>query len=93
MVPVGVDVTFSCEIGNGLNPHWNINNQALAFRDSVESISRQGFFISRQDKPDHHTTLILRVNATEERMNGTEIFCSSLRTHSNTAVLLTISGN
>ena len=90
-MPVGVDVTFSCEISDGVNPHWVINNNAFAFSNSVERASRQGFLINKQNKPDRHTTLTLRVNATEEK-NGTEIFCSSSITHSNTAVLLTISG-
>ena len=92
LVPVGVEVAFTCIVRDGLNPHWVINGQALSFRDSIERISaEEGFIIQRQETTDHASSLSLMFNTTMEK-NGTTIYCSSFNTHSDEAILLVMSG-
>ena len=92
LVPVGMEVTFICIFRDGLNPHWVIDGQALAFRDSIERIAAQeGYIIQRQETADHVSSLSLMFNTTMKK-NGTTIYCSSFNTHSNVAILLVMSG-
>ena len=89
IAPVGTEVDYYCEISSGVNPHWVINDFALD-HENVE-LMRQGFLVEKQDSMST-TMLILRVNVTADK-NGTEVYCSSLDSHSDIALLITISGN
>ena len=91
LVPVGVEVTFTCIFSNGLNPHWVIDGAALAYSDSIERAAEDGYIIQRQETTDHIYLLSLMFNATLDK-NGTTIYCSSFNTHSNVAVVLVLSG-
>ena len=42
LVPVDVEVFFTCIIRRGVNPHWVIDERALAYEDSVKSIAEEG---------------------------------------------------
>lgn len=89
-MPYGAEVTFSCKIQNGSNPHWAINHSSLTFDGVVEAYRKKGFLIEEQVDGDI-TTLSLTVNATGDR-NGTEVYCSSRNTHTDSAFLFIISG-
>ena len=91
LVPIGVEVTFTCIIRGGANPHWMIDERSLAYQGAVRRITEEGYIIERQDKADDVTSLSLTFNVTKDK-NGTMISCSSLYTRSNKAVLLSISG-
>ena len=90
LVPYGAEVTFICMIQNGSNPHWTINHRSLAFDDIVEDYQQKGFHIEEQ-VDGITTTLTLTVNATGDK-NGTEFYCSSRNTHTDSAFLFIISG-
>ena len=92
LVPLGVEVTFTCKIENSNSAHWVIDEKQLAFTDSVEMAKSEGYLISKkQDTMTNITSLMLTFNVTMDK-NGTEIYCSSLATSSDIAVLLTIIG-
>ena len=91
MVPVGEQATFVCKIRSGINPHWNINNRAISYDESVTRIAGEGYFIYERVSGSM-ATLTLRVNVTADK-NGTEIYCSSLYTHSESAFLIVITGD
>ena len=91
IAPVGTEMDYYCKINGGVNPHWVINNHALDHEDMITLFMTQGFISEKEDSLSM-TTLTLRVNVTADK-NGTEVYCSSLDTHSHTAILITISGN
>ena len=53
-------------------------------------MEEEGFFIDKLTV-DNTDSLSLRVNATASK-NGTQIYCSSLFTHSDTATLIVLTG-
>ena len=89
-MPLGAEVTFICKIHNGSNPHWTIDHRSLAYDDIVEEYRQKGFHIEEQ-VDGNTTTLTLTVNATGDK-NGTEFYCSSRDTHTDSAFLFIISG-
>ena len=90
LAPLGVEVTFTCKIGNPNSPHWVIDEVPQQFTDSVEMFRSEEYLISK--KQDTMTaSLMLTFNVTMDK-NGTKIYCSSLATNSDVAVLLTIIG-
>jgi hypothetical protein len=86
-----VEVIFTCIFSDGLNPHWVIDGHALAYSDSIEKAAEEGYIIQRQESADYIISLSLMFNATMEK-NGSTIYCSSINTHSNEAVLLVLRG-
>ena len=88
IAPVDTEVDYYCKISNGVNPHWVINDIALEHENVLTS---QGFLFEKVDSMSL-TTLTLKVHVTADK-NGTEVYCSSLDTHSDIALLITISGN
>ena len=93
LAPLGVEVTFTCKIGNPNSAHWVIDEEPRQFTDSVEMVIRnEEYLISKkQNTMTNITSLMLTFNVTMDK-NGTEIYCSSLATNSDVAVLLTIIG-
>ena len=86
-----MEVIFTCKIRDGINVHWVIDGEALAFEDSVREAESEGYIIGRHTMTDV-TSLTLTFNVTMDK-NGTKIHCSSLDISSTIAVLLTLSGN
>ena len=92
LAPLGVEVTFTCKIGNPNSAHWVIDEAPRRFPDSVEMVRSGEYLISKkQDAMKNIASLMLIFNVTMDK-NGTEIYCSSLATNSDVAVLLTIIG-
>ena len=94
LAPLGVEVTFTCKIENPNDAHWVIDEETQLFTDSaaVEMARSKGYLISKkQDNMTNIASLMLTFNVTMDK-NGTEIYCSSLATNSDIAVLLTIIG-
>ena len=92
LVPLGVEVTFTCKIGNPNSAHWVIDEVPQQFTDSVEMVRIEEYLISKkQDTMTNIASLMLTFNVTMDK-NGTKIYCSSLATNSDVAVLLTIIG-
>lgn len=89
IAPVGTEVDYYCKISDGVNPHWVIDDFAYDHENAL--MSSQGFLFEKEESMSM-TTLTLRVNVTADK-NGTEVYCSSLDTHSDIALLIAISGN
>lgn len=91
LVPIGVEVTFICQINeNGANTHWNINDIPVITSSEIRSKQQEGFVIDKR-RAGSIDTITLRVTATAKK-NGTRIYCSSYSTHSDVATLLIIAG-
>ena len=91
LVPLGMEVTFTCKIRNAINAHWVIGRQALISDGSIRMAETKGYFIEVERPTSDVTLLTLTFNVTMDK-NRTQTYCSSLATNSNVAVLLAISG-
>ena len=70
--------------------HWNIDDQAVLSNSVLERLQQKGFIFS-EIRTGSIDTINLRVNAIANK-NGTQVYCSSGSTHSDTATLLIIAG-
>lgn len=90
LVPDGVQVNFTCKIEGGRQPYWNVGIKKLATPQTRQLLRSQGYVVT-EEVHGNAETLTLTVNVTADK-NNTELYCSSLFTHSNSAYLYVISG-
>ena len=74
-----------------MSPHWVIDENALTTNHTITYFAKKGFIVHKQEIEGNVYTLTLTFVATTAR-NGTTIYCSSLDTHSDEAVLLILNG-